>query len=584
MTGRAAGDAAARPLATADGRDDAPRRRSRCASRPPGGSRPAPARPSCARSSRRRSPCSTPRRRRSPSTTRRPTGSSSGSRPASRARASSASRSRPTRASPATSSRPARRSPCRTSTSDARFGRRRRADRLRAALDRRRAARRRRGHDRRPRGPRQAQRGGVRPARHRARVGLRPPGGGRDPGEPRRARHGGAPRARRCRDRRTAATRPSTTAVAGRGRPDGDRRARPRGRQPACGRSSTQVARIRGAIPTQLELVADLLGVLADHAEREARAGDAADPARAPADGGPMTDDCLPAWSEPFAGDRRAALARPRRSRRRDRDWAFGGADGAGVTVAIIDSGVEGDHPAVGGKLRRERPGRARRRGGPSRRRRRRRSTSSATGPPAPGSSTGWRPGADIVSVRVLGPGQPGQGRGLRGRPRVGDRAGRGRRQPEPVVARARRCSRVFHDLADRAYFANVLLVCAANNVAGPSYPSLFAAVVSVAAHDVPDPWTWFYNPRRRSSSGPTGVDVDVAWTERRPDRRRPATASPRRTSPGYAALIRAKHPGAHPVRGQDDPGDRRERGRARAADPSRRGYSPRLDGLFSWP
>ena len=30
---------------------------------------------------------------------------------------------------------------------------------------------------------------------------------------------------------------------------------------------------------------------------------------------------------------------------------AFGGADGSGITVAIVDSGVERDHPAVGGKL-----------------------------------------------------------------------------------------------------------------------------------------------------------------------------------------------------------------------------------------
>ena len=35
----------------------------------------------------------------------------------------------------------------------------------------------------------------------------------------------------------------------------------------------------------------------------------------------------------------------------------------------------------------------------------------------------------------------------------------------------------------------------AANNVSVASYPSLFAAVVSVAAHDLPDPDAWFYNP-----------------------------------------------------------------------------------------
>ena len=127
-----------------------------------------------------------------------------------RARASSAWRSRPTRASPATSSRPASRWRCPTSRSDAavRPGGRR-ADRLRAAVARRGAARRRRGHDRRPRGPRQARRGGVRPARHRARLGLRPPGDGRDPGQP-----ASSATRRRCSVRRrrdaSAATAPAT--------------------------------------------------------------------------------------------------------------------------------------------------------------------------------------------------------------------------------------------------------------------------------------------------------------------------------------------------------------------------------------
>jgi subtilisin family serine protease len=71
-----------------------------------------------------------------------------------------------------------------------------------------------------------------------------------------------------------------------------------------------------------------------------------------------------------------------------------------------------------------------------------------------------------------------------------------------------------FHDLADRAYFANTVLVCAANNVPGPSYPSLFAAVVSVAAHDVADPAVWFYNPTPPVEFGAYGLDVDVAWRD----------------------------------------------------------------------
>ena len=90
------------------------------------------------------------------------------------------------------------------------------------------------------------------------------------------------------------------------------------------------------------------------------------------------------------------------------------------------------------------------------------------------------------------------------------------------------------------------LLVSAANNVPGPSYPSLFAAVVSVAAHDVADPWTWFYNPAPPVEFGAYGLDVDVAW---RDGGRILATgnsfAAPHVA--GIAALIRAKHPGISP-------------------------------------
>ena len=254
---------------------------------------------------------------------------------------------------------------------------------------------------------------------------------------------------------------------------------------------------------------------------------------------------------------RRRPPGGPRARRRRSgRSIAAGPSatgDGAGVTVAIIDSGVEGDHPAVGGAPRRERPRRAATARTTDGRRRRRRSTSSATARPARGSSTPSRRRPSSSRVRVLGAGQPGQGPRVRGRPRVGDRRAARRSSTSACRRGARRSSRTFHELADEAYFANCCSSAPRTTSRCASYPSLFAAVVSVAAHDVRDAETWFYNPHPPVEFGAYGLDVDVAW---RDGGRIVATgnsfAAPHIA--GLAARIRAAHPTATPVRGQDDP------------------------------
>jgi subtilisin family serine protease len=215
--------------------------------------------------------------------------------------------------------------------------------------------------------------------------------------------------------------------------------------------------------------------------------------------------------------------------------------------VAIIDSGVERDHPAVGGKLVRSVK------------------VELAANPDddpvvlddddaldvvghgtaCAGIIHAIAPGADLVSVRVLGPDNRGKGIVFAAGLDWAIEHGAGVMNLS-LSSKSDALFGLFHDLADRAYFANALLVCAANNVPGNSYPSLFASVVSVAAHDLPDPAAWFYNPRPPVEFGAHGLDVDVAW---RSGSRMTATgnsfAAPHIA--GYAALIRAKHPEVTP-------------------------------------
>jgi subtilisin len=251
-----------------------------------------------------------------------------------------------------------------------------------------------------------------------------------------------------------------------------------------------------------------------------------------------------PAWSEAFSSDSRAALARETPLGRLDRATVFGDADGRGVTVAVVDSGVDRGHPALLGRVTRSLVVEV--------------DAQEAQvlddptgvdlvghGTACAGIITGIASAAAIVSIRILGADNRGKGLALAA---AIDWAVE---NDIPIVnlslsSRSEAMFGAFHELADRSYFANTLLVCAANNVPGPSYPSLFAAVLSVAAHDVADPDVWFYNPSPPVEFGAYGVDVEVAW---RDGTRIRATgnsfAAPHLA--GQAARLRSRYPAATP-------------------------------------
>jgi subtilisin len=273
-----------------------------------------------------------------------------------------------------------------------------------------------------------------------------------------------------------------------------------------------------------------------------------------------LTDLDLPAWSEPFA-DPRGALRRRLRLRGITRDWAWGGATGAGVRVGIIDSGLEAGHPRLQGRVT-ERVTVELVDGEPKV------VTDEAGdlfghGTACGGIILGLAPEVELVSIRVLGPDLRGKGTAFA--------AGLdwAIEQGLSVVnlslsSKSEALYPIFHELTDAAYFRNTALVCAANNVPAPSYPSLFSSVFSVAAHAEPDPWRVYYNPSPPVEFGAWGVDVPIAWK----DGGSTVATGNSFAAPhvaGLVALIVSKHPGLAPFEVKailasvaDNPGRRR--------------------------
>jgi subtilisin family serine protease len=175
--------------------------------------------------------------------------------------------------------------------------------------------------------------------------------------------------------------------------------------------------------------------------------------------------------------------------------------------VAVIDSGVDADHPAVGtvsGYVSVDvRGNEIRLDEAPHR-------DGYGHGTACAGIIRSLAPACEIYSVRVLGPVLTGSGAafaaGLRWAIEQGIRVcnlSLGTSKPA--------FHGVLHDLADSAYFRNLILVSAANNLPVASFPANFASVISVAAHDG-DKELYYYNPKPPAEFAAPGIDVRVPW------------------------------------------------------------------------
>jgi len=219
-----------------------------------------------------------------------------------------------------------------------------------------------------------------------------------------------------------------------------------------------------------------------------------------------------PAWSDAFAPGTLAPLQAypPLDQRTISREWAWGGGGGRGVKVAIIDSGVDASHPAVGGVdgyvAIREHKGKITYDASPH-------PDDYGHGTACAGVIRSLAPECEIYSVKVLGANLTGRGVVFAGGLRWAIEQGMHVCNLSLSTGRSEFFG-LFHELADLAYFRRIPLVCAANNVPGASYPSLYGVVLSVAAHEGSDPERFDVNPSPPVEFGAPGLDVRVPWLQ----------------------------------------------------------------------
>lgn len=220
-----------------------------------------------------------------------------------------------------------------------------------------------------------------------------------------------------------------------------------------------------------------------------------------------------PAWSSAFAPDALRTIEPILPIDGLDPEWTWGGSTGKGVKVAVIDSGVDAGHPALEGRV----SGYVDITEGPDGALVYDTEPHEDTyghGTACAGIIRSFAPECDIYSVKVLGPKLAGRGSifaaGLRWAIENGMHVCN-----LSLSTSKKRFFGMLHELADQAYFANVMLVASANNLPVVSYPAMYASVFSVASHNVQDPYVFYYNPDPPVEFGAYGIDVRVAWSDK---------------------------------------------------------------------
>jgi subtilisin len=249
------------------------------------------------------------------------------------------------------------------------------------------------------------------------------------------------------------------------------------------------------------------------------------------------SDEELPAWSLPASAEEALRVHSPWPPEV-SREWAWGGATGAGVRVCILDSGIELAHPLVGEVQRSVAV------------------TKSEDGIVIADDDAGdlcghgtacagivrmLAPECELTSVRVLGAGYTGSAAVLMAGLEWAIEERFDIINMSLSTTKKQYVDRL-HELADAAYFKRTMLVASAHNMPVDSFPWRFASVISVGSHESPDPYLVYANPSPPVEFFARGLMVEVAWLG---GETITATGNSFATPhvAGICALILSKHP-----------------------------------------
>lgn len=191
-----------------------------------------------------------------------------------------------------------------------------------------------------------------------------------------------------------------------------------------------------------------------------------------------------------------------------DEGWKSG--TGKGISVAIIDSGIDTDHPDLAGKIKESVE--AQNDGKRVHFVTSESGDSAGHGTACAGIISSIANDAELYSIKVLGAQASGDGQAfLAGLEYAIKRKFRiinlslGTTKPQFFAP--------LHDLLDRAYQAGCIVVAAANNLPQPSFPSVFSSsLISVSKVDESDPFHFGFRYGEVIELTAPGVNVRTTW------------------------------------------------------------------------